>query len=112
MTAFASSHRHPAWRVAAAALFVLSGLGPPSQAAGDEDRFSQALAEYERCHWPQAYVALGTLADEGHPQAARLALQMARHGDRLFGMHFELAADRQARWLALASTDLAQLAQR
>ncbi len=70
-------------------------------ADGDADRFGQALAAYANNDWAQAYAILGALADEGHRESARLALQMARHGQRLFGMRFELGARRQAFWLAL-----------
>lgn len=68
----------------------------------DFDRFGQALAAYANNDWAQAYATLGALADEGHRESARLALQMARHGQRLFGMRFELTARRQALWSALA----------
>jgi len=68
----------------------------------DFDRFGQALAAYANNDWAQAYATLGALADEGHRESARLALQMARHGQRLFGMRFELSCRRQALWSALA----------
>lgn len=58
--------------------------------------FEAALAEYERNHWPQAYEALTRLADEGHPEAARIALLMRRYGPALYGREFG-APVRQAR---------------
>ena len=67
----------------------------------DADRFGQALAAYANNDWAQAYAILGALADEGHRESARLALQMARHGQRLFGLRFELSTRRQAFWAAL-----------
>lgn len=75
---------------------------PAPLPADDFDRFGQALAAYANNNWAQAYATLGALADEGHRESARLALQMARHGQRLFGMRFELTARRQAHWMALA----------
>ena len=66
------------------------------------DRFGQALAAYANNDWAQAFAILGALADEGHRESSRLALQMALHGQRLFGLQFALTARRQARWAALA----------
>jgi len=77
------------------------GLRAPL-ADDDADRFGQALGAYANNDWAQAYAILGALADEGHRESARLALQMARHGQRLFGLQFALTARRQARWAALA----------
>lgn len=85
----------------AAALPGLQRL-PASVGDGDFDRFGRALAAYANNDWAQAYATLGALADEGHRESARLALQMTRHGQHLFGMRFELSARRQAYWVALA----------
>jgi len=78
------------------------GLRAPL-ADDDADRFGQALGAYANNDWAQAYAILGALADEGHRESARLALQMARHGQRLFGLRFELSARRQAHWVALTN---------
>jgi hypothetical protein len=75
--------------------------GPPPTRADIEQRFVVALEAYARCDWHQAYAALGALADEGHVHAVRLALQIARHGDRLFGGHFGLSEARRRRWVAV-----------
>jgi hypothetical protein len=80
--------------------------GPPPPRADAAQRFVVALEAYARCDWHVAYVALGELADEGHVHAVRLALQIARHGDRLFGGHFYLSASRRRRWAeALMGTE-------
>jgi len=75
--------------------------GPPPTRADVEQRFVVALEAYARCDWHVAYAAFGALADEGHVHAVRLALQIARHGDRLFGGHFGLSDGRRRRWAAV-----------
>jgi hypothetical protein len=49
-----------------------------------------------------AFAQLAELADQGHPQATRLALQMWRYGPSLYGQRFELGDGRRTRWLASA----------
>lgn len=100
------------WHAALLGLALLAGPWSPARAGDEGDRFGQALAAYERCHWPQAYALLATLADEGHADAARLALQMVRHGTRLFGQRFEASAIQQARWLGLQPLPEAAVAAR
>lgn len=70
-----------------------------------EQAFDAALAHYERSHWSEAYAALVVLADRGHPQAARMALDMWRFGRRLYGTTFVAAADQVARWTQLWGCD-------
>ena len=64
-------------------------------------QFDAALVEYERNHWPQAFAALSALADRGHPEAARMALQMWRYGPALYRLEF-LATSRQVETWARA----------
>ena len=59
------------------------------------------MAHYDRNHWARAWQLLADLADAGHRDAAWLALQMWRHGPRLYGMDFELGLQRRERWLDL-----------
>ncbi len=72
------------------ALLALSTAAPPAtaQPLDEAAAFEGALLEYERNHWPQAWQALSALADRGHPEAARIALQMWAHGPRLYGTTF------------------------
>lgn len=63
--------------------------------------YDEALAEYERCHWPEAFQALAQLADRGHAQAARVALQMRRFGPALYGWTFTASAAQIGRWTLL-----------
>ena len=67
---------------------------PPTVA----QRFDAALLAYERNHWPEAYAALSALADNGHPEAARMALQMRQYGPALYGRWFVASAGRVAMW--------------
>ena len=57
-----------------------------------------AWGDYERCHWREAFRTFATLADAGDPEAARMALSMARHGVRLYQQHFEVVAQRLDSW--------------
>lgn len=67
-----------------------------------ETAYQQALDRYERGHWAGAWSALAALADAGHPAAARLALQMWRHGPTLYGQRFVAEPPRRERWLGFA----------
>jgi imidazolonepropionase-like amidohydrolase len=53
---------------------------------------------YERCHWPAAFDAFTAAADGGAPEAARMALAMARHGRLLYGQVFVVSAVRRSAW--------------
>ena len=81
--------------------WVQTAFGAPG-AASDADRFGQALQDMADGRWAEAYAQLAALADGGHAEATRVALVMARHGERLFGWHCPLAPQRRARWAALA----------
>ena len=58
--------------------------------------FDQALAAYERNHWPQGFVQLRDLGLQGHADAARMALQMARFGGPLYGQALVLTSEQSA----------------
>ena len=63
--------------------------------------FDEALAAYERNHWPEAYRAMSALAARGHPEAARISVQMWRHGPQLYGQSFTASAAQVERWTQL-----------
>lgn len=63
--------------------------------------YPSALEAYERNHWSDAYRAMSQLADGGHAEAARIALQMKRYGSVLYGQRFEATALQEQRWAAL-----------
>jgi len=79
-----------------------AAFGAPAAQPDGADSFGTALQSLAEGHWAQAYEQLAALADGGHPEAMRLALVMARHGQRLGGWHCPLAPQRRARWAALA----------
>lgn len=93
------------WLGGMLALTLAAGTGAqtlPADAGHRRDEaFDQAMALYDRNHWARAWQLLAELADAGHRDAAWLALQMWRHGARLYGMDFELGAQRRERWLDL-----------
>lgn len=60
------------------------------QAAKTEQAFYTALQDYERCHWLLAFEQLVLLADQGHPEASRMAMQMRHYGPGLYGQTFTL----------------------
>lgn len=59
---------------------------------------AEAWGDYERCHWREAFRAFAILADAGDPEAARMAVAMARHGSLLYQQDFEVAAQRLDSW--------------
>jgi hypothetical protein len=55
---------------------------------------------YEAGRYAEAYAQFARLADCGQREAARLALQMRRHGRKLYGMDFAASAEQLDRWRA------------
>ncbi len=93
----------PALRAAALMLALLAGVAS-AQPAGNavaDTAFDDAMVAYERNHWDEAYAALVPLADGGHPQAARMALQMWRFGQQLYQRDFSATPAQLARWTRL-----------
>lgn len=86
----------------AAARGVQAQAIAPSTPPKVAQRFDAALVAYERDQWPEAYAALSALADGGHPEAARMALQMRKYGTALYGREFVASAGqvalRKRRW--------------
>ena len=60
--------------------------------------FDAELDTYELNHWPDAYQAMSRLADGGHGEAARVALQMLRYGHVLYGQRFEATPYQELSW--------------
>ena len=61
----------------------------------------QAHVEYEIGHRAQAFALYAALADRGHAEAARIALQMWRYGPQLYAMSFAAQPEQLAYWLQL-----------
>lgn len=90
---------HPS--MAALALTALLTSTMPAAAADMATRFDAAMQAYERNHWTEAFAALATLGDEGHIEAARIALQMWRYAEPLYRTRFPANAVQVQHWARL-----------
>lgn len=91
---------------ALAVLVVLLPLAAAAQAPSraEQDRaYDAAQVDYEVGHYAEAYAAFAALADAGHAEAARVALQMHRYGPGLYRMRFAAGPQQIGRWAALVS---------
>ncbi len=90
--------------VTAAVVLALFAHGATAQTARAPDSahaFDTALSAYERNHWDAAFATLVQLADQGHAEAARMALQMWRFGPKLYQTSFSANAEQTSRWTQL-----------
>lgn len=101
---------HPysaARRTLATALFVAllggAAVAQPSAENANAADVELAHAAYERNHWHEAYAAFAALADRGHAESARIALQMVRRGPALYGSTFHAGDEQLRRWAWLVS---------
>lgn len=60
--------------------------------------FEQAQAHYDAGRYAQAYADFAGLADCGHREATRIALQMRQFGPRLYGTSFMAGPQQLQRW--------------
>ena len=60
--------------------------------------FEQAQEHYDAGRFVQAYGGFAGLADCGHREAARIALQMRQSGPRLYGTSFMAGPQQLQRW--------------
>lgn len=97
-----ASRRGAICTVAALAAGIAGASWAQSMPAAQQGAFARAMADYERQHFAAAYQAFWLLADQGHPDAARIALLMAAHGPRLYGQRFAIGEVQRDRWLAAA----------
>ena len=78
--------------------------GPVSGSNPEMDRwFVKAMNLYHAGRYGAAYGNLWQLADEGHADAARMALMMLRLGPTLYAAQWAASADQIEHWSALAS---------
>jgi hypothetical protein len=87
---------------AATAAALAQGVAMP-----DSQRYDAARDEYEIGHFQLAFAEFATLADRGHCDAARMALQMLRHGKPLYATEFQAAPERVQRWQQLPACGVA-----
>lgn len=83
------------------AIVAGAAVAQPAADGAMAREFDDALAAYDRNHWPDAYRAMSALAARGHPEAARIALQMWRHGPALYGRTFSADAAQVDAWTQL-----------
>ena len=84
-------------------LLVGAASAQPARAPDAARDFDAAVIAYERNHWNEAYAAFTGLADRGDAEAARIALQMWRHGHALYRMTFSANAQQVERWQRLSA---------
>jgi hypothetical protein len=83
-------------------LTVLTLAAPVAQAQMPT-AFDVAMDAYAHQRFRDAFDGLARLADEGHADAARIALLMVAHGPRLFSQRFHIPTAQRQQWLDLAS---------
>jgi hypothetical protein len=87
----------------ACALLVVSAAAQPAGAA--DALAGIAATQPEQQLWREVYAGLARRADLGDVDAARLALQMRRHGATVYGTSFDASAEQVERWRQVALRD-------
>lgn len=91
------------WAAVAAVAALTTGVAaasPPTatNAALHQQRYDDALDQYEVGHFQVAFAEFASLADSGHCEAARMALQMMRYGKSMYAAEFHAPGERVRRW--------------
>ena len=84
-------------------LLPLVAAAQGTSAPEQERAYAAAQAEYEVGHYAAAFTAFAALADGGHTESARVAMQMHRYGPRLYQMRLAAGPKQIGRWTALVS---------
>jgi hypothetical protein len=71
-----------------------------------ETAFEEAMTHYKQGKWSGAYGRFAALADHGHPEAARIALVMLRHGQEMYGSQWGASQPQINQWTKLAGQGL------
>ena len=85
--------------------FPLYALAATGQATAQASPLDRAMSHFVDSDWSRAFSELVPLADQGHPEAARIALMLHQRGARLFSGSFPASAAQRSRWLALSTWD-------
>jgi len=99
----------PPWRrvAAAAAIAAMTAITATAGPAGDlnatteQQRYDSARDQYEIGHFQVAFAEFASLADRGHCEAARMALQMLRYGKSMYATEFRVTPEQTQRWQRL-----------
>jgi hypothetical protein len=75
-----------------------------SAAGAQETEFPDAVRDYRAGHWSAAYGRLIVLANNGHRDAARMALFMHQYGLILYGTRWEASAEDVQLWTRTAGS--------
>jgi hypothetical protein len=88
------------------AIFLLcadaTAATPPIGVTSSDVAFSDAMEQYEQGRWSAAYGRFVALADQGHAEAARIALLMLRHGAKMYGHDWSASQPQINEWMKLA----------
>lgn len=87
----------------AAALLSLQASHAVAQPITADEVFTMALQQYEDGRYAAAYGRFVWLANRGHGDAARFALDMFRFGKALYGSEFDAAPHQVRDWVVAAS---------
>jgi hypothetical protein len=91
-------------------LAALPMVSCAARAAGDSDRaesqFSEASALYREGRWSGAYGRFAHLADQGHAEAARIAMHMLRMGPTLYQTEWGASQPQIDNWSRMATSPL------
>ena len=84
-------------------ILIASALALPAHAASSDSDYAAAVAQFKSGRMSDAYGRFIRLADEGDPDAARIALFMYRFGPILYGSHWDAHPDDIAYWNEIAT---------
>lgn len=90
--------------LAALSCSALAQSAPPRGSDLDR-RFEAAVREYRAHRFAGAYGRFVQLADQGHPEAMRIAWMMYRHGMTLHGSAWYLSPPQIERWSSAVVAD-------
>lgn len=89
-------------RVLAASLACVGTAAGSSPAAVQGEAFEAAQDLYMQGKWSAAYGYFARLADEGHAQAATIAILMFRYGGSLYGYEWGASQAQVDGWIELS----------
>lgn len=91
-------------RLAVLAPLVAAGVTAQAQTAVHPDQgFEAAMQAYQEGRYPAAYGRFVKLANGGHAEAARIALDMYRYGQQLYGSAWGAEPNQLRDWIVAAA---------
>ncbi|MEJ5991246.1 hypothetical protein WG902_14685 [Ramlibacter sp. PS3R-8] len=80
--------------------------------AAPDPLYTEAVQEYRAGRWSSAFGRFITLANNGHVDAARIALFMQLHGRQLYGSDWDASDDDVALWSRMTGARMPQQVER